>query len=158
MPKVKSYSTPWLSGSAPGRQLFTRQDDAPLGTTLSSNKNALPGPRRTIAKRGSEVFVACGKEIRWGDLADLKDQWATGQTRDGRGRSSFHNRGGERDDSSDEDSDLAGATHIRVSSYHCPSSASLASMLTPKNRRSRRDAQRRFDSSSSPPTPTILPS
>lgn len=114
MPKVKSYSAPWLSGAAPGRQLFTRDDDAPLTTALSSNKNALPGPRRTIAKRGTEVFVACGKEIRWGDLASLKDQWTTGQGRDTRGRSSTHNGGLDRDDSSDDGSGLSGVATVRV--------------------------------------------
>lgn len=156
MPKVKSYATPWLSGSAPGRQLFTRDDDSPLTTALSSNKNALPGPRRTIAKRGSEVFVACGKEIRWGDLASLKDQWTTSQTRDGgRGRSSLHSRGIDRDDSSDDGFDLANATNIRVSNRPHRPFRSSTFKLTPSYRQSRRDVPRKFDNSSYPPMATI---
>lgn len=33
------------------------------------------GPRRTIARRGTEVFIAVGKEIRWADLVYLKEAW-----------------------------------------------------------------------------------
>lgn len=33
------------------------------------------GPNRTIAHRGSEVFVVVGKQIRWADLPSLKDEW-----------------------------------------------------------------------------------
>ena len=35
----------------------------------------MPGPRRTIARRGTEVFVANGREIRWADLVTMKDNW-----------------------------------------------------------------------------------
>lgn len=42
-------------------------------------KKAVPGPRRTIAKRGSEIFVAVGKEIRWADLVYQKDTYASRQ-------------------------------------------------------------------------------
>lgn len=78
MPKVKSYSAAWLAKSAPGHQLFEPSAD----TTRSYSSNAPTlGPRRTIARRGVEVFVACGKELRWGDLAYLKEQWRSKQAR-----------------------------------------------------------------------------
>ena len=33
------------------------------------------GPNRTIARRGTEIFVAAGKQIRWTDLVSLKDDF-----------------------------------------------------------------------------------
>ncbi|KAF4471644.1 nucleoporin nup82 [Fusarium albosuccineum] len=80
MPKVKSYSAAWLSSNAPGHRLFEPSPEASrsrgLDSTYSSKKKPVAGPRRTIARRGTEVFVAVGREIRWGDLAYLKDEWA----------------------------------------------------------------------------------
>lgn len=89
MPKVKSYSAAWLSSNAPGHRLFEQSPEASksrgLESTYASKKKHIPGPRRTIARRGTEVFVAVGREIRWGDLAYLKDEWAN---RHSKGRSS----------------------------------------------------------------------
>jgi nucleoporin NUP82 len=84
MPKVKSFAVPWLAANAPGHQLFEPSADARRSHSLapsysSSKKQALPGPRRTIARRGTEVFVAVGREIRWGDLAYLKEEWLSKQ-------------------------------------------------------------------------------
>ncbi len=31
------------------------------------------GPTRTMARRGTEIFVVVGKHIRWTDLVSLKD-------------------------------------------------------------------------------------
>ncbi|KAK2008121.1 nuclear pore complex protein An-Nup82 [Colletotrichum eremochloae] len=81
MPKVKSYSAPWLS-HGPGRHLFAPSSDAAskalnAPSPYISKKKKAPGPRRTIARRGTEVFVAVGKELRWGDLAYLKEKWST---------------------------------------------------------------------------------
>ncbi|KND92271.1 hypothetical protein TOPH_03206 [Tolypocladium ophioglossoides CBS 100239] len=85
MPKVKHFSAAWLSGNAPGHQLFEPSAESirsrALSPSYSSKKKAIPGPRRTIARRGTEVFVAVGKEIRWADLAYLKDEWTTKQSR-----------------------------------------------------------------------------
>ncbi|EFY91348.1 hypothetical protein MAC_02511 [Metarhizium acridum CQMa 102] len=84
MPKVKSYSSAWLSNNnAPGRQLFEPSAEAIRSRALSpsSKTKSTLGPRRTIARRGTEVFVAVGKEIRWADLAYLKDEWSTRQSR-----------------------------------------------------------------------------
>lgn len=91
MPKVKCYSAAWLSKNAPGHQLFEPSPEAARSRALTSpyasKKKAVQGPRRTIARRGTEVFVAVGKEIRWGDLAYIKEAWASTQTRDRRGSS-----------------------------------------------------------------------
>lgn len=80
MPKVKSYSAPWLSSNAPGHGLFEPNPETSrsraVETAYASKKKPVAGPRRTIARRGTEVFVAVGREIRWGDLAYLKDGWA----------------------------------------------------------------------------------
>lgn len=80
MPKVKSYSAAWLSKNAPGHRLFEPSSDASrsrgLDSALGNKKKSVAGPRRTIARRGTEVFVAVGRELRWGDLAYLKDEWA----------------------------------------------------------------------------------
>lgn len=81
MPKVKSYSAPWLS-HGPGHSLFAPSNDAAskamsAPSPYASKKKKTPGPRRTIARRGTEVFIAVGKELRWGDLAYLKEKWST---------------------------------------------------------------------------------
>lgn len=85
MPKVKHYSAAWLSGNAPGHGLFEPSPEAvrwrALSPSTSSRKKPAPGPRRTIARRGTEVFVAVGKEIRWADLVYVRDDWAAKQSR-----------------------------------------------------------------------------
>lgn len=70
MPKVLSYTPDWLSRPSPGHQLF-----APKQTNgaASPTKRKDFGPKKTIATRGSEIFVAVGHEIRWADLVNLKD-------------------------------------------------------------------------------------
>lgn len=76
MPKVTKYTPAWLSKPAPGYDVFAAspiKKDEILG---SSKKSIRPGPKRTIAHRGtSEVFAAVGKEIRWTDLAKLKENY-----------------------------------------------------------------------------------
>jgi nucleoporin NUP82 len=81
MPKILSYTPAWLSKPSQGHDIFTRSqskstDNSSLSASISRKnfkKDASPGPRRTIAKRGTEVFVAVGKEIRWADLVYLKE-------------------------------------------------------------------------------------
>lgn len=78
MPKIKSFAPGWLNGPSPGHKLFELSaDDSRVPAALPYGKKQKPGPRRTIARRGTEVFVAAGKHIRWGDLAYLKDSWET---------------------------------------------------------------------------------
>jgi nucleoporin NUP82 len=82
MPKIKSYVPSWLHEPAPGHKLFVPATDEsrPPNQQLYSNKSK-PGPHRTIARRGTEVFVAVGKQIRWGNLAHLKEGWEAKQAK-----------------------------------------------------------------------------
>lgn len=83
MPKVKGYTPLWLS-QTPGRSVFApgSGDPTPSLSSYATKKNQpAPGPRRTIAKRGTEIFVAVGKEIRWADLISLRETWANKQSR-----------------------------------------------------------------------------
>ncbi|PSR78727.1 hypothetical protein BD289DRAFT_376350 [Coniella lustricola] len=76
MARVTAYTPAWLSRPAPGHKLFQpSQED--LSASLNPKSKPRLGPRRTIARRGTEVFVAVGREIRWGDLVYLKESWNT---------------------------------------------------------------------------------
>ncbi len=82
MPKIKSYVPSWLNEPAPGHKLFAPStDDAGLPNPQLYSNRAKLGPRRTIARRGTEVFVAVGKQIRWGNLVHLKDSWESKQSK-----------------------------------------------------------------------------
>ncbi|KAK4123265.1 hypothetical protein N657DRAFT_681382 [Parathielavia appendiculata] len=86
MPKIKSFAPSWLNEPSPGHKLFAQSsDDARTSASLQYGKKPKPGPRRTIARRGTEVFVAVGKQIRWGDLAYLKESWETRHARSSSG-------------------------------------------------------------------------
>ncbi|KAJ9645852.1 hypothetical protein H2199_002895 [Coniosporium tulheliwenetii] len=81
MPRVLSYTPSWLSRPSPGFDLFAQSPAknktkarVPNGNGSSSEAS---GPRRTIARRGTEVFVAVGNEIRWSDLVLLKEKGAS---------------------------------------------------------------------------------
>lgn len=78
----------WLSQPNPGHQLFTPSSTSSIAYNGASNgrsqddeENA--GPRRRIARRGTETFVAVGKEIRWADLAYLKNKLDKGKNGEG---------------------------------------------------------------------------
>lgn len=73
MPKIVSYTPAWLSSPAPGHEVFSPSTSKASSDHASAKRNARPGPRRTIARRGTEIFVARGKEIRWADLVNLSD-------------------------------------------------------------------------------------
>lgn len=106
MPKITSYTPAWLSKPNPGHEIFTakstktRNTHEPSfhGQIETSKKNAKPGPRRTIARRGTEVFIAVGKEIRWADLVYLKEVWEDKLYRD-----KGHNSKEDVEDQCDED-------------------------------------------------------
>ncbi|KAL2017313.1 hypothetical protein VTK56DRAFT_2336 [Thermocarpiscus australiensis] len=86
MPQIKSFAPSWLNEPAPGHKLFEpSDDDVKTPASLPYGKTPKPWPRRTIARRGTEVFVAVGKQIRWGDLAHLKETWEAKQARSGAG-------------------------------------------------------------------------
>ncbi|KAI1467161.1 uncharacterized protein F4812DRAFT_51474 [Daldinia caldariorum] len=82
MPKIKSYTPAWLSAPSPGHDLFvpnaSETQDASAYISKAISKD---GPRRTIARRGTEVFIAVGKEIRWADLLYLKERWEEKQAK-----------------------------------------------------------------------------
>lgn len=78
MPKIKSYTAPWLA-QGPGQGLFAPAAETPSAYASKTKKKDVPGPRRVIARRGTEVFVAVGRELRWGDLAYLKEKHSTKQ-------------------------------------------------------------------------------
>ncbi|KAH6624244.1 hypothetical protein B0J18DRAFT_172299 [Chaetomium sp. MPI-SDFR-AT-0129] len=79
MPKIKSFAPSWLNEPSPAHKLFEQPIDDGRGSAGPpyGTRKPKPGPRRTIARRGTEVFVAVGKQIRWGDLAYLKELWET---------------------------------------------------------------------------------
>lgn len=100
MPKIISYTPPWLSRPEPGSQLFASSQgilSSPhreaRGSGNGSNKNAngtnrqYLGPKRKIARRGTEIVVAVDNEIRWSDLCMLKDNYDDAErTRKHKGR------------------------------------------------------------------------
>ncbi|CAA9959143.1 hypothetical protein PTMSG1_02667 [Pyrenophora teres f. maculata] len=72
MPKVLAYTPDWLSRPNPGYHLFAPTQINGNGV-VATRRSEQPGPRKTIATRASEIFVAVGNEIRWADLANLKE-------------------------------------------------------------------------------------
>lgn len=70
MPKILGYTPSWLTRGTPGYDLFAPKP--PSSKALGAKKKS-PGLRRLIAARDSEIFVAVGHEIRWADLAQLKE-------------------------------------------------------------------------------------
>jgi nucleoporin NUP82 len=115
MPQIKSFTPAWLSSPNPGHAHFAQlPKDAshalPL-VNIKSKHDTKPGPRRTIAHRGTEVFVAVGKEIRWADLSYLKDAWKHGQE-----KKKYPDRRG--DDSSPYDEDHAQGYRVSLQSVH----------------------------------------
>lgn len=87
MPQVLGYTPTWLSKPNPGYEIFTagsmNQTASTNGYNSFDKKSNEPGPRRTIACRGTEVFIAVGKEIRWADLVYLKETWEDKQGNQG---------------------------------------------------------------------------
>lgn len=95
MPKAISYTPAWLSKPNPGYEIFSPASPKPTtgsahhssaSANTSRRKAAKPGPRRTIARRGTEIFTAVGKEIRWADLVYLKEAWENKQPKERRSR------------------------------------------------------------------------
>lgn len=85
MPKVNSFAPAWLCRPSPGASLFT-STSVKSPAQDSRNKTNASGanrPTRTLAKRGHEVFAVVDNEIRWSNLARLKDQWEQGRQKRG---------------------------------------------------------------------------
>ena len=113
MPRVLSYTPAWLSRTAPGFRLFSNGDEQNQNAASSKSLNGdsdtvVPsGHRRTIEHRGSEVFVAVGTDIRWADLASIKDSWES--------RSRSRSELGKQEAVEQEDDDLIDDLTVRVS-------------------------------------------
>jgi nucleoporin NUP82 len=75
MARVVGHTPSWLSAPSPGFNLFQRNPDTKPPSALRNQlvKAEARGPTRTIAHRGTEIFVLVGNEIRWSDLVSLKD-------------------------------------------------------------------------------------
>ena len=70
MPKILSRDPAWLSTSTPGFNLF--QPNESSSKAQHPQAESYDGPSRTIAYRGTEIFVAVGNELRWSDIALLQ--------------------------------------------------------------------------------------
>ena len=85
MPKIISYTPPWLSRPSPGSQAFTNPLNRGSSPSKRSSYLGSPnreiaqqsyyGPHRLLARRGTEIFVVVGSEIRWLDLHMVKNDW-----------------------------------------------------------------------------------
>lgn len=75
MPKVNSYAPGWLCRPSPGAKFLSSNSTKAPAEMQQGGKSSANGPTRTIAKRGNEVFAVIDNEIRWSNLARLKDQW-----------------------------------------------------------------------------------
>ena len=88
MPKIQSYTPPWLARPSPGFELlsphaasrasqFNASSSRPSRSGQTNGARKIIGSRRTIARRPdtTEVFVAVGNQIRWTDLRNLKDTY-----------------------------------------------------------------------------------
>ena len=75
MPKVISYTPPWLSRPSPGASIFASSGAKAPEYPKSPKESAYAGPTRIQAKRGNELFTVVDNQIRWSILTRLKDDW-----------------------------------------------------------------------------------
>jgi len=76
MPKLLSHTPAWLSRPSIGFQAFQSKEQGKIKRTISNGHGKsedYSGPTRTIANRGTEIFFVVDNNIRWVDLAELKD-------------------------------------------------------------------------------------
>lgn len=76
MPKILQRAPRWLDHGRPAHDfLQPAKKSSSDGKVRAANDNesARDGPSRNIAHRGTEVFFATGNELRWADLATLKE-------------------------------------------------------------------------------------
>lgn len=83
MPTIKSYTPAWLATS-PGANLFKRSPEASYISNTVASGSTRTRARRTIARRGTEAYIAVGREIRWVDLVYLRDTWISNNSRERR--------------------------------------------------------------------------
>lgn len=83
MPQIINFTPEWLSKPNPGNNIFVGGSKesrfsyltALNGSSASMKRITKPCARRCIVNRGTEIFVAVGKEIRWADLVSVKELW-----------------------------------------------------------------------------------
>lgn len=89
MPKIISYTPSWLSRPSAGFDLFCKTKSSTSEPGVGGAARTQNGSRsssshvchqRTIARRGTEIFVVVDNEIRWSDLCLLRDIWQDGQS------------------------------------------------------------------------------
>jgi len=104
MPGVLKYTPAWLSRPSPGFDVFASKASSKLPTTEGKQKHEKPfGPQRTIVRRGTEVFVAVGNELRWTDMVLLKERFdETKDKQNGHGRDET-NRNEDNDDEQEDE-------------------------------------------------------
>ncbi|KAL9085196.1 MAG: hypothetical protein Q9165_007727 [Trypethelium subeluteriae] len=74
MPRVISYTPPWLTRPSRGSDFFNASPTAK--TSTSGQEKPYRGPRRTTVRCGRNLFTVVGNELRWANLSQLKDDWA----------------------------------------------------------------------------------
>ena len=100
MPGVLKYTPAWLSRPSPGFEVFASKAPPKLSNTEAKQKNEKPfGPQRTIARRGTEVFVAVGNELRWTDMVLLKERYDETQDKQ-------NGQNGNEDDQDDQEDEM----------------------------------------------------
>ncbi|KAK6813401.1 hypothetical protein RU639_011215 [Aspergillus parasiticus] len=108
MPRVISYTPPWLSRPSPGASLFS--STAPKAPENISSKLRqevdYAGPTRVLAKRGNEAFTVVDNQIRWSNLTRLKNEWQQ-QTRSRKGTP-------DQKEDSEGKSDASSNVHYRI--------------------------------------------
>ena len=78
MTEITTNKISWLRTGSPGHSIFSDPPKAPpkpkyvLAATRTLPEEEETSPKREIATRGTEVFVAAGCEVRCVDLRDLK--------------------------------------------------------------------------------------
>ncbi|EEP75951.1 conserved hypothetical protein [Uncinocarpus reesii 1704] len=75
MPRVVDYAPAWLSRPSPGATFFSSSSSK---KPSENDAESYFGPTNILARRGTEVFAVVDNQIRWANLALLKDQWQEG--------------------------------------------------------------------------------
>ncbi|KXS98815.1 hypothetical protein AC578_2058 [Pseudocercospora eumusae] len=88
MPKVIQRAPKWLDHGQPAHDFFQPANKSSINgkaRAASESESAKHGPSKQIAHRGTEIFYATGSELRWADVALLKEA-GEGGIRPGRGQ------------------------------------------------------------------------
>ena len=155
MPKVISYTPSWLSRPNPGFQLFS-STQATLSNPYTDGKSprhlanghteaaktAQEGPRRVIARRGTEIFVVADNQIRWSDLCMLKDDWAERENRKRERKKAKKDSQGNLQGGAEGEDGTAGSYRVRIT---FPAQFSIANVLAGSRSQLQRENQTAFN-------------